>query len=483
MGPVGKGTMLGDAQTVQHQALVARLLGRFLGFVLGAVRLFGGAENPAQAEAALQLHDVDGGTILNAVGDALAPLVRGSQRRAAEFGHRGELPTGTDHVERASGLLDVAHDGVQAAGAQRRLGSAFHHVGSNAVGNAAAAIQTLLVAAHIQLDGFLDLLRIQPAELGRTLEGPEVRLLLVDLAGGLAGLAVHLGFAEDARVHAHLFGHAEGQRLHFARALFDAEVHRRVVGGGGLVALDGVLGLDGQPGVGINQAGQVGPVLRELLVVELVLEDVAIPGQDQAAVRTGTQGQVDGGLGGVGGQHGVDDDGLAAVGTQFGHAAAGAGGLGRGRLGTPEHQHLAIVLDAGGFVNLGEALEGLAHGVVCHGVGGAEAHELSHAQTGHPALGSAGLECGGREARSRSLGRNAGVDVGTAATGGAHHGIGAVFLEDLEPLVRGLFDGLIPADALEGHVLCTAGAGTAHGVQNAARAVAGVNLVQALDAR
>ena len=193
--------------------------------------------------------------------------------------------------------------------------------------DASAAIRAALVGRDVELDGFLDFSRVEPAECGGLFQGPGLGLFLVVLTCRLAGLAIHRGLPEDARIHPHVLGHAVRQRRRPPCVLVDTHIGGGILRRDERVVREHVGGEQGQQGVGVDETGQVSPVFCELLVVELVLEDIAVPGQRQGAVGARAQRQVDGGLRRIGGKHRIDHDGLAAVGAKLGHSTARLGSL------------------------------------------------------------------------------------------------------------------------------------------------------------
>ena len=388
---------------------------------------------------------------------------RAHQLGLTGVGHGGEVAAALlGHGD--AGLVDAAHDGVEAHAAERHLGGGLGHVRRHAVGDAA-------VVLDVELDGLLDLVSLQPALLGRLLERPGIGLLLVDLTGGLVLLAVELAGPEDLGIHGRIGGSGVLEGRYGVRLQIEAHVGRGVLGRRLLEVGEQFLRLHGQLRVRVNQEGQVRPVLRELLVVELVLEDVAEPREQKLRVGAGTYGQPHVGLHGVGREVRVDDHGLHAGGAELRHAAAGLSGLGHGGLGAPDDHDLGLVV---------VHLEDLLDGVVGDGLVVAAVEELREGPTGQVALGAAGLE-DGRATEGHGKRHGLHERVGAAAAHAGEERVVAVLVDSVLDMGGRLGDGLVPGDDLP--LVLAALAGPAQGVQDAARAVHGVQLVEALDAQ
>lgn len=197
----------------------------------------------------------------------------------------------------------------------------------------------------VQLDRTLDSVGIDPGELSGFLQGEVLAGLPLDLAGALAQTPVHLGFAEYHRIDRRVLRGGVGEGLHAVGASIEAHVGRRVVhivgvGRGVHVVGPHLFRLQRQARVRIHEEGVVGPVLAELLVVELVRDNVVEPAQKHGDVTHGTNGQPDVGLGRLFGIVGVDDNGLYAALSHFGVGASGIGCAGSARLGAPQHHAL-----------------------------------------------------------------------------------------------------------------------------------------------
>ena len=240
-------------------------------------------------------HTDDGAHAVH-VGEHAAKAVVVGDRASVDgltgVGHGGEVAAALLRHGNA-GLVDAAHDGVQTHAAQGHLGGGLAHVGCDAVGNAAPVL-------GVHLDGLLVEVGGNPGDFLGVLEGPGLSLILVDLAGGLVGLALVLALPEDLGVNGGVGRSAVLEGSNGAGLEVVAHVRRSVLGRGLLEVGEKLLSLDGKLGVGVDQEGQVRPVLGELFVVELVLEDVAVPGQQHARVGLGANGEPHVGLGGVG---------------------------------------------------------------------------------------------------------------------------------------------------------------------------------------
>ena len=307
------------------------------------------------------------------------------------------------------------------------------------------------------------------------LERPGLGLLLVDLTGGLVLLAVELAGPEYLGVNRAVRRRGVLEGSHGVGLKVEAHVGRGVLGRRLLEIGEHVSREHGQlvarrALVHVDQKRQVRPVLRELLVVELVLEDVAEPGQEQARVGAGANRQPHVGLHGVGREVRVDDHGLHAGGTQLRHAAAGLGRLGHGGLGAPDDHDLGLVVGH---------LEDLLHGVVGHGLVVAAVEELRQSPTGQVALGAARLE---HRRGTEGVGKRHGLHerVGAATAHRAEESVVAVLVDGILDVGGRLGDSLIPGDDLP--LVLAALAGPTQRVQHATGAVHGVQLVQALDA-
>lgn len=174
---------------------------------------------------------------------------RAHQLGLTGVGHGGEVAAALlGHGD--AGLVDAAHDGVEAHAAERHLGGGLSHVGGHAVGDAA-------VVLNIEFDGLFDLIRLQPALLGRLLERPGIGLLLVDLTGGLVLLAVELAGPEDLGIHAESAGSGVLEGRYGVRLQIEAHVGRGVLGRRLLEVGEQFLRLHGQLRVRVNQEGQV----------------------------------------------------------------------------------------------------------------------------------------------------------------------------------------------------------------------------------
>ena len=412
-------------------------------------------------------HTDDGAHAVH-VGEHAAKAVVVGDRASVDgltgVGHGGEVAAALlRHGD--AGLVDAAHDGVQAHAAQGHLGGRLAHVRSNAVGNAAPVL-------GVHLDGLLVEVGGNPGDFLGVLEGPGLSLILVDLAGGLVRLALVLALPEDLGIDGGVGRSAVLEGSNGAGLEVVAHVRRGVLGRGLLEVGEKLLSLDGKLGVGVDQEGQVRPVLGELFVVELVLEDVAVPGQEHARVGLGANGEPHVGLDGVGREVRVDDDGLDAASAQLGHTAAGLSGLGDGGLGAPDHDELGLVVLL--------VAEDLLDGVVCDGLVVAAVEELRQGPTGQVALGAARLEDGGRAERHRKR-HGLHERVGTAAADGGEEGVVAVLVDGILDLGGRKLDSLVPGDDLE--VGRAALADALQRVQDTTRAVHGMQLVEALDAQ
>ena len=396
--------------------------------------------------------------------------------------------------EGAAGLVHVAHDGIKAAEAHRQLVRYLLHVGSNAVTDARAL--PLFQRSRVQQDGLLVKVGRDPGDALGLFERPHAGGLFVYLAGAAGGHTAQLldGAApEDLRIDRGILV-LEGNQL--AGVVVKAHVGRRVGRGALHVVGPDVGGAVGQLGLFIDDEGQVGPFLHELLVVELVLDDVVPPRQSQSAVGTGAHAQPHVGLHGVGAHVRVDDHRLAAGIAQLGHAAAGLGRLRDGGLGTPQNDHLGV--DVFGIallvhvvdliphshlfvVALGQALEALLNRRVGDGLVGTAVHEQGNGVARQVALRATRLEHRGRAERmGHGDGLAHGVRAATANRG--EERIGAVLLDGLRDLGGGQIDGLFPRDALPGHLLGAARTRALERIQHAPRTVHVVDLVQTLHA-
>ena len=331
----------------------------------------------------------------------------------------------------------------------------------------------------------MNLVGLQPTGLGRRLDRPGFGLLPVDLAGGLGLDAIHGRRGEQLGVDGGVLGSAEGEGLDLAGRLVEAHVGGRVVhavrvGGGVLVVGPDLLGAVGQARLGVDEERQVRPVLAELLVVGLGVDDVADPAQQQRGVGARADGQPHVGLGRLGRHVGVDDDGLdAEVGAGVDQAVAAVGRLGGVRLASPEHEDALGVVDAGAF-ELGHVHDAKPAVDVVHVDAAVEAHAgRGHEVARHGALARAARQRVASPER-RVDGAGLPLDVGSAAAAGVPVGVGAVLLDGGGDLRAGEVDGLFPADRLP--LVLAALPHALHGVQHVARAVERLDLRQALEA-
>ncbi len=413
-------------------------------------------------------------------GPAQAVALEGGGEHAQALSRAiGGAAGGAVILEGGAGGLHVAEQRVHGERPQRRGGGVLLVVGEHAVGQAAE------VGVRVQLDGLADAFRIEPAGLAGRLQGPGLGLFLVDLARRLGLLAVHGGGGEDNGVDRAVLGGGEGEGLDGVGFRVEAHVGRGIVDAGGVggrvhVVGPHLLGAIGQARVGVDEEGQVRPVLHELLVVQVVRDVLVNPRQHERAVGAGAHGERHVGLGGLGGHVGVDDDGLhAEVRPGVGQPVAAVGRLGGVRLAAPQHED-ALRVVAAGAVQLG--VVGDAHPAihVVHVNAAVEAHRGGGDEVArHGALAGAG---GQRVAAAEGVVEAGGLplDVGAAASAGAPVGVGAVLLHGRGDLLAGQVNGLVPADGLP--LVLAALADALHGVQHVAGAVDGLNLGQALQA-
>ena len=385
-------------------------------------------------------------------------------------------------IGRAAAVPQVRGHAIERRGADGGLRRTRVHVGSNAQGDAAVR------ARAVQLDGLDDLLLLTAGDLGHGVQVEVGAAVLVGLERGLARdggavLELHVHGAEHLRVVRAVVVRAQGERLRDL-ALLGVEVHVSLVGGvnvvehGGsaqqLAVLGDVLGNGRQADVvaRVDEERQVRPLLAEGLVagdllVELVLDDVVHPTEHHGHVGAGLDGQPHVGLAGIGGEARVDDDGLAAVLAQLGHAAAGGGRRMPRRAGAPDD------VDFRQPAVLGRLVQLRAAGVGDRGV--ADAVDQRHGEvTRQVALRAAGLEHVARAPEVAEARRAEELRVAAAARG-AQKAVLAGLVAHVDHVLGHGFRRLVPADALP--LVAGLGAHALHGVFVA------IGVIQRLDAR
>ncbi len=256
---------------------------------------------------------------------ALHHLLLGKQaRRVAQLvlaGGRGEL------LEHSAGLFHVAHEELEVEGSQRALLGLHVLVDAHALHDAGLAVRV-----GVYLQGALDLARVEPADLGALLERPLLAGLLEQLA---ARGALHPVYLEGAEQRC---GHALVERIghHYRRVARRIPDDIILVGAGKA----GLGGLQRETRLGVDEIGHVRPSTAELLVVLLILQNPARPGEQQGGIGAGADGQPHLGLGGVQGVARVDDNRAQPLRTvaQLGQGATARGHRGIGRIGAPQHQ-------------------------------------------------------------------------------------------------------------------------------------------------
>ena len=390
----------------------------------------------------------------------VAPEVGGT-RGVARFG----LLLGEHHAR----LVHLAAQHVQGHSTEDEVRGQLAHIGELTSADTRER-------GGVQLDRTLDSVGIDPGELSGFLQGEVLAGLPLDLAGALAQTPVHLGFTEYHRIDRRVLRGGVGEGLHAVGASIEAHVGRRIVhvvgvGRGVHVVGPHLFRLQRQARVRIHEEGVVGPVLAELLVVELVRDNVVEPAQKHGDVTHGTNGQPDVGLGRLFGIVGVDDNGLYAALSHFGVGASGIGCAGSARLGAPQHHALHGRLPG---------VPHLAGVVALVAVVGATAHPLARAVGGQIALAAT---AGNAHRSANGILGDAleHVTVG-AATASAHHdGIGAVLPRSQGHLLAHDIVGLIPRHDFP--VVAAAGSYAPHGMQYMARAVHQMLLVEGLGAQ
>ena len=378
-----------------------------------------------------------------------------------------------------AGRLNAAKQGIDGQHTLRGRGGALLVVGEHAARDAAP------ISAHVELQGLLNLVGLKPARLSSGLNRPGLGLFPVDLSGRLCFLAVDLGDCEKLGVHLEVLGSAERKRLYLAGLGIEAYVSRRVVhavliGRRVHVVRPDFLGLVGHARLGVDEEGQVGPLLAELFVICLLIDDIPDPGKEQRIVRTGTNRQPHVGLCGLGGHVGVDDDGLdAQIGARIRQAVPSVGRFGGMGLAPPQHEDALGVVDAA----LGEL--GCVHDA--HpALGGVhvDAAVKTHATTRHEIArhGALARTARKRVATTERRVNRAGLplNVSSAAATGMPVRVGTVLLDSRGNLRAGQIDCLVPADSLP--LVLPAHAHTLHGVQHVTRAVHSLELREALEA-
>ena len=205
------------------------------------------------------------------------------------------------------------------------------------------------------------------------------------------------------------------------------------------------------------------------MVVQILGDDVAHPGQHEGHVGARANGQPHVGAGRIRREARVDDHGLHTGISQLrDHTARGADAVG-GRAHAPHDVALGLAV---GQVHLGHRTVGQRR------VGGAVQAEL-HVVTGQVALGAARLE----EVAAAPHGKEAGgaEELRVAATaGGAHERLRAFLLIPLPQYVGDLVYGLLPGDALP--LVAAALAHELHGVFDAIGVVERLNASKAFGA-
>ncbi len=320
-----------------------------------------------------------------------------------------------------------------------------------------AAALPLLQGRGVQQDGLLVDVRRHPGDLLGLLERPHRGGLFVDLPGAAGGHAQLVDGAapEDLGVHALVLvleGHERaglGVEAHVGRGVGRRALH--VVGPdvGGAVRQLRVL---------VDDEGQVRPLLGELPVEQLVLDDVVPPRQRERAVGAGPHAQPHVGLHGVGAHVRVHHHRLAAGVAQLGHAAARLGRLRHRGLRAPQHEHLRVdlvgvallvlVVDLVPHAHLlvpalRDALERFLGRRVGDGLVGAAVHEERHGVARQVALRAARLEHRGRAERM-AHGDGLAHRVGPAAAHRGEERVRTVLLDGFGDLGGREVDGLVP---------------------------------------
>ena len=334
-----------------------------------------------------------------------------------------EQPAGAEALEQRAGTLHIAHEQVDGGRRHGRLDGVGALVGGHSDGQAAGAV------VGEEPDGPFDPLRVQPAQLGRLLQGIRLHPLPQKLEAGLAAPSVYGERPLQRGVQGVVPGIGQGAGT--GRLLIPD--HKRV----GLIRVLALLRPEEHLALHVHQIGQVGPLAHKVPVKELMLQDVPDPGEHQGHVAARPDGQPHVGLGGVRGHAGVDDHGLDPLGPQVADHAAAAGGAGVGGGRPPEHQGLdgglvgEVELQRVGIGNAG------IHPAVHHGVG---------QHPGQIALGAARLEPVGRAEDVAEAGDAPDLRV-AAAAGGAGHRLRSVLLPHLHQALCDVLQRLVPGGA------------------------------------
>ena len=390
---------------------------------------------------------------------ALHDLLLGEQAgRVAQLvlaGGRREL------LQHGARLLDVAHEELQVQGTQGALLGLHVLVDAHALHDAGLAVRV-----GVDLKGALDLLGIEPADLGALLKRPLLAGLLQELAARGALHAVDLVGAEQRRGEPLVHG-----ELHDHRGVL-LGIPYHIVGIGAGQARLGRLQREAR--LGVDKVGHVRPGAAEVRVVLLVLEDPADPGEQQGRIGAGADGQPYLGLGGVQGVAGVDDHGAQALRAvaQLGQGAAAGGHRGVGWVGAPKHErgHRTVGIVVVPAVGVGERqVVGLAGAV----------GQKRGAHAGQVALRAARLpHIGGVDGLAEALHVRE-VRVSATARGNGD-GLGAVLVGHFVDLGRDLGERLLPRDALP--LVGSSLAHAAHGVLVAVRVIERLDAGKALGA-
>ena len=354
--------------------------------------------------------------------EALLELaLRKEVRAAGGEGACGDNVGGGVALHEGTRTLDVAAQGVEDDAAHGGLDRVLVLVGRHAERDASGA-------RAVELDGLLDLLRIEPADLGRLFKRPGFAAFEQEAPAGLVLDALPGEGAVEGGIERVVPRIGDG--LGRIRLLVPDHV--------GLgVAHAEVGGAHEQLRLHVDEIRQVGPAHHEFMIVQILLHDVLGPAEHKRHVGAWTDRKPDVGLGGVGHEARVDRDRLDALGTQVRERTAAARGAAVGDVRAPHDEALHLGV---GIVDLTRLFVGdrRRRAAVHHVVGEGARQE---------ALGAARL-VEVRRAEGIRNARNA-AECGVAATARREEdGFGAVFATDLLHLAGDRVDRLLPGNAL-----------------------------------
>ena len=387
--------------------------------------------------------------------EALRELPFGEQIRAA-----GCKRTGGHDVARGVALhkgartLDVAEERIEDHGAHGGLHGVRGLVGRDAERNARRTV-------GVDLDGFFDLLRIEPAFLRRCFQGPGFRALLEAAEARLVLLALIFEFAVEFRIERIVPRILD--RLRGLRLLVPDDVRALVALRVDFVGVHEHLRLD------VDEVRQIRPVHDEVFVVDLLLDDVAHPAEHERNVGARTDREPHVSALGFRNEARIDHDRLHALRAQRHDGLAAARGVAVGRVRAPEHDRLHLRVGVVDFAALFVGDRGV--GAAVHHVEGERAGQIALRAARFVEVRRAEGVCDARNAAERGV---------AAAARRDEDRFGAVLVADLFHLRGDAVNRFLPADAAP--LVFTALADADHRVLVAVRVIKGGNAREALRA-